>query len=145
MVLFCFFFGTDPRVKFAGVVVEDRKNPPSGLCLPGGFVEVGEMVETSARREVLEETGLEVKALEMLNVFSEPYRDPRRHTVSVTYVAQVVAAQVKVDALDDAAHTSVVMPKLLVEDHQTYKFAFDHRNLVESYCAHMRKLSVNRC
>ena len=135
----------DTALRFAGIVVVDRKNPPSGICLPGGFVEVGETVEVSARREVREETGLMVQGLQMLDVFSEPSRDPRRHTVSVTYIAQVVADHIKVDALDDAAGSEVVLPRMLIEDHQTYRFAFDHRKLVEAYCAHMKKTGMDRC
>ncbi|MCR8632653.1 NUDIX domain-containing protein [Paenibacillus sp. N5-1-1-5] len=39
-------------------------------CFPGGAIELGEKVEDAARREVFEETGLEVIELELYNVFS---------------------------------------------------------------------------
>jgi ADP-ribose pyrophosphatase YjhB (NUDIX family) len=38
--------------RFQGIVLIDRKNPPLGLAIPGGFVEVGESVETAALREI---------------------------------------------------------------------------------------------
>lgn len=39
-------------------------------CFPGGAIELGEKVEDAAKREVAEETGLQVKALELFGVFS---------------------------------------------------------------------------
>ena len=64
-----------------------RKNDPfaGGYALPGGFVEIGETVEAACRREVLEETGLEVGDLTLVGVYSDPQRDPRGHTASVAY------------------------------------------------------------
>ncbi len=66
-----------------------RKNPPfqDQFALPGGFVELGETVETAAVREAKEETGLDVEIIKLLCVYSEPSRDPRGHTVSVVFLA----------------------------------------------------------
>ncbi|HFQ91439.1 MAG TPA: NUDIX hydrolase, partial [Chromatiales bacterium] len=71
----------------AGIVLIERKNPPHGWALPGGFVDPGETVETAAAREALEETGLEVRLRALLGCYSDPRRDPRGHTASVVYVA----------------------------------------------------------
>jgi 8-oxo-dGTP diphosphatase len=70
------------------VVLVERKYEPRGWALPGGFVDVGETVEAAAIREAREETGLDVRLLEQFHVYSDPRRDPRRHTASVVFVAE---------------------------------------------------------
>jgi ADP-ribose pyrophosphatase YjhB (NUDIX family) len=70
-----------------GIVLVKRRNPPLGWALPGGFVEVGETVEAAAVREALEETGLIIRDLWLVGVYSLPSRDPRFHTVSVVFGA----------------------------------------------------------
>ena len=51
-------------------------------------VRVGESSEAAAAREALEETGLAVTQLRQWCVFSEPSRDPRRHTAALVFVAR---------------------------------------------------------
>ena len=65
------------------LVFIERKNEPRGLALPGGFVDEGEYVADAAVREAKEETGLDVEIIEQFHVYSDPTRDPRKHTVSV--------------------------------------------------------------
>ena len=60
-----------------GIVLIERKNPPPGWALPGGFVDYGESVERAAVREAAEETCLEVKLTEQFYTYSDPQRDPR--------------------------------------------------------------------
>jgi 8-oxo-dGTP diphosphatase len=71
------------------VLLIRRKNEPfkGAYALPGGFIDIGETVEAACRREVREETGLNVDALRLIGVYSDPGRDPRGHTVSVAYAA----------------------------------------------------------
>lgn len=106
------------------IVLVERRNPPDGHALPGGFVDVGETVEAAARREALEETGLEVELTGLLGVYSDPSRDPRGHTVSVVYCGEARGAPA---AGDDAARIAVVDPA------RPPPLAFDHSRIIEDY------------
>lgn len=111
------------------VVLIERRNPPMGCALPGGFVDIGETVEQAASREAFEETGLRVQELRLLGVYSDPARDPRGHTVSVAFVA---AGRGLPRAGDDAADI------LLVDPARPPETAFDHDRILADYCRTMR-------
>jgi 8-oxo-dGTP diphosphatase len=70
------------------VVLVRRKHPPPGWALPGGFVDAGETLEAAAVREAKEETGLDVTLVDLLYVYSDPRRDPRRHTISAVFLGR---------------------------------------------------------
>ena len=77
----------------------ERKNPPHGWALPGGFVDVGESLAHAAVREAREETSLEVTLGEQFFAYSDPKRDPRGPTVSVVFLGR---ASGEPRAADDA-------------------------------------------
>ena len=81
------------------IVLVKRKNEPfSGLWeLPGGFVEYGEDIESTAIREAEEETGLKVDLKGIVWVYSEPDRDPRRHIISICFKAKRIGGKFESD------------------------------------------------
>lgn len=100
------------------IVLIERRYPPPGWAIPGGFVDVGETLEQAARREAREETSLEVRLQTLLGCYSDPARDSRGHTVSAVYVARAAGTP---QAQDDARHLDVftvdALPPLLAFDH----------------------------
>jgi len=113
------------EIEGQGWVLIERRNPPPGWALPGGFVEVGESLEQAAVREAREETCLEVELLGQFHTYSDPARDPRMHCISTVFVAR---AEGTPKAEDDAKSVAVFPRDRLPE-----VMAFDHRKILEEY------------
>ena len=109
------------------IVLIERRNPPHGWAIPGGFVDLGERVEAAAVREAREETGLSVTLRALLGVYSDPRRDPRGHTVTVVYVAEARGAP---QAMDDARALGIFASDALPQ-----VLAFDHAVVLGDYLA----------
>jgi 8-oxo-dGTP diphosphatase len=101
------------------VVLIERKNPPYGWALPGGFVDYGEALELAAMREAKEETSLDVRLIEQFYAYSDPKRDPRHHTVSVVFLATADGVPRGADDAKTArAFSEGEIPEALVFDHE---------------------------
>lgn len=135
--------GATPRNPFptVDVIVErgegkilliKRSNPPLGWALPGGFIDYGEPAEAAARREVLEETGVNCLLTDLLGVYSAPERDPRHHTLTVVYIGR---SRDPINAGDDAAEVGEFAVDALPE------MAFDHERIIRDY-AHFKATGV---
>ncbi|TXT54938.1 MAG: Bifunctional NMN adenylyltransferase/Nudix hydrolase [Candidatus Thorarchaeota archaeon] len=109
------------------IVLVKRKNEPyKGMWVfPGGFVDYGETVEKAALREVIEETGMKVELLDILGVYSDPERDPRKHIQSTVFIARPLEGEPT--GGDDAAGAKWFD---LDEVHNTITLAFDHDLMV---------------
>lgn len=104
-----------------------RRNDPFKDCwaLPGGFVEYGESVENAAVREAKEETSIDVELIDLVNVYSQPDRDPRGHTVTVAYTAKGDLTSKKADS--DAKDIGIFN----ANDIDEIDIAFDHDKIIK--------------
>ncbi|MBX7056836.1 MAG: NUDIX hydrolase [Leptospirales bacterium] len=112
------------------VLLIERRNPPHGLAVPGGYMDIGESAEQCAIREAREETGLDVELLALLGVYSDPRRDPRGQVITMVYVARSAGQPV---AGDDAGAIVMVDPA-----NPPPGLAFDHRRVLYDYVCYRR-------
>jgi len=109
-----------------GIVLIQRKYPPLGLALPGGFVDIGEKVEDACIREMKEEISLDVSIIKLIGVYSDPLRDERFHTASVVYLCKAYSLPV---AADDAKEAMLIR----LDDLDLNTLVFDHGKIVKDY------------
>ena len=100
-------YAKQPIVGVGGVVIQgsrvlliQRGRPPlqGEWSIPGGMLELGESLEEGVRREVWEETGLEVKPLEVISVFDRIQKNESRvryHYVIVDYACRRTGGRLK--------------------------------------------------
>lgn len=110
-----------------GIILIKRKFPPFGWALPGGFVDYGESLEAAAIREAKEETSLDIQLKYQLHTYSDPARDPRKHTVTTVYVATATGIP---KARDDALKIGIYSVEEI-----DFPLAFDHRQIIQDYLA----------
>ncbi len=114
----------------ARIVLVRRSNPPLGWALPGGFVDEGETLHDACAREVKEETNLVVDLSEQFFTYSDPSRDPRKHTISTVYIGWAEGEPV---GADDAAEAKAFGLDAIPKD-----LCFDHGTIVSDYLIYKR-------
>ncbi len=107
------------------IVLIERKNEPFGWAIPGGFVDYGESIETSAIRVAQEEVSLKVDLVEQFCVYSDHARDPRQHTLAIVFIATAKGDPI---AADDAKNLGIFHQWDLPQN-----LCFDHDRIMEDY------------
>jgi len=141
----CVIFGINPK-RYLGkdnlkVLLIKRKNPPfqNNWALPGGFVEMNEIIEHAAIRELEEETGINLRdaddrgpfgldpwAFNFVGVFDAPERDPRGRVISHAYSSVVDINKVNPIAKDDAKDIG------WFDATDNFDIAFDHGRIIKT-------------
>jgi 8-oxo-dGTP diphosphatase len=109
------------------LLIERLHDPFQGMwALPGGFIEMDEDLHQSARRELLEETGLDIEKLQQFKAYGKPGRDPRGRTISVVFYAIISKeAKEQTKAGDDAKNAQ------WFHIQQLPNLAFDHEDIMQ--------------
>jgi 8-oxo-dGTP diphosphatase len=111
------------------LLIQRAKDPfANEWALPGGFVDMDETPEHAVRRELLEETCLDIEGFEQMHTFGAVDRDPRHRTISTVFVCiQEGVSKHEVKGADDARAAAWYdledLPKL----------AFDHSEVIEFF------------
>ncbi len=126
-------FGYDGGPDLRLLLIQRGSDPFRGQwALPGGFVEMEEDLETSALRELEEETGVKDLFVEQLYTFGTPGRDPRGRVISVAYFALVNLTDHPAVASSDAAEAEWYPLNELPE------LAFDHADIIDKATSRLR-------
>jgi 8-oxo-dGTP diphosphatase len=109
------------------LLVQQGRDPYAGKwALPGGFLEMDELLVDGCRREVEEETGLKVQELTQFKTYDAIYRDPRGRTISVVFYG-IAENGFTVKGGDDAA-----LAGWFPVDHLP-DLAFDHALIISEF------------
>ena len=112
-----------------GEIVLIKRRDTGKWAIPGGFVNWGEDLPTSASRELEEETGLKmVKINRLVGIYSAPNRDPRVHSICVVIVADVQGQIAIQDTLEVDEVKAFSVADLPLDD-----FSFDHGQHMQDY------------
>ena len=120
-------FGYDPEQGISVLLIQRKLEPFQNMwALPGGFVKPFESLDEAVKRELGDESGVDVHYLEQLYTFGDPYRDPRGHVVSVAFFGVVRPRDFQPVANSDAADVAWFNMKKLP------KLAFDHKKIIDA-------------
>ena len=109
------------------ILLIKRKREPfkNKYALPGGFVDYGETTEKAVVREIWEETHLKTEINQLIGIYSQPKRDPRRHTITIAYSLQVKSGTLK-------AGSDASLVKWFDLD-SLPQLAFDHEQIITDF------------
>jgi len=134
-----------PIPSVAAIVVKENqlllvnRSDGNGYCLPGGIMHWNETIADSLKREVKEETGLEIEILKLFNNYSGPERDSRISAICMTYIASCLGGELTCSS--EGVPMWIPLSEALYLD-----FAFDHESIIKDYLSTIdeRNLKVTR-
>lgn len=119
-------FGYDSDTGVSLLLIKRKFGPfQKSWALPGGLVQESESLEEAVRRELKEESGVDVHYLEQLYSFGDPNRDPRERVISIAYYGLIRPTNFQLSAQTDAEDVS------WFPIHQLPRLAFDHRKIID--------------
>lgn len=97
--------------KYFSILLVKRENYPfkDKWCLPGGFIQIDEDIESAAKRILENETNIRDIYLEQLYTFSDPKRDPRMRVISTSYMALIDKNKLNVHVTKNASWFNVMI------------------------------------
>ncbi|MEM7770484.1 MAG: NUDIX hydrolase [Cyanobacteria bacterium P01_E01_bin.6] len=120
-----------------GRIVLIRRRDTGQWGLPGGMVDWREDIPTTVKRELIEETGLELQTLKRLvGVYSEPDRDPRFHSICVV-VEAIVDGIINIQDTLEITDVQAFSPA----DIDIHQLSYDHGRQLQDYLAGKTTLS----
>ncbi|MCI0635423.1 MAG: NUDIX hydrolase [Actinobacteria bacterium] len=119
------------------LLVRRGEAPFEGMwAIPGGFKRPPETLDEAARRELVDETGVDAASLPtQFGAYGDPGRDPRMNVVTVAYLAVLRDLGAIVAGSDAAAADLVPVSDVLEE---RIDLAFDHQRIVRDAVERVR-------
>lgn len=112
-----------------GRIVLIRRRDDGRWSLPGGIVDWGQDIPDTVKRELKEETGLDlVKIRRLVGVYSAPDRDPRIHSICIVVEADVDGHMQPEDTLE-VSEIQAFAPNSLPSE----KMSHDHTRQLQDY------------
>lgn len=120
------------------VLLLKRKDDPfrGSWVLPGGMVKYGETLEEATTREFEEETKIIVRVRSLVNVYSQPHRDPRGHIIAVAYLCEPLAGNIA-NRLEENINLQLFELNKLPNN-----LGFDHRKIIEDALRVKKSLDI---
>jgi ADP-ribose pyrophosphatase YjhB (NUDIX family) len=116
------------------IIIRRGYGPFEGkLAIPGGYMELNETIENAAIREAKEEISLDIELIDILGVYSDPDRDPRKHSIAIVFIGRPIKGNLKAG---DDAKDAFWMGFNEIESHE---FAFDHKKILIDYLEWRKK------
>jgi len=127
-------FGVDLEALALKVLLIERGIEPykGAYALPGGFLRLDETLDAAVRRELVEETALDLGYLEQLYTFDAVDRDPRGRVISTAYLGLVEPDKVAIAGGTDAAHAQ------WFDALEPPPLAFDHAEILDTALERLR-------
>lgn len=123
----CVIFGHDGAVMKLLLIKRGNEPYKDKWAFPGGFLNMDESAEEGVKREVKEETGLNLDRVEQIHTFTNPDRDPRGRVITIAYFAKIEIREVKGgdDAKEARWFNLDSLPELAFDHDQILKMALD--------------------